>query len=89
MTTLQARVADELAAAARRRADNQGMSLSRYVAELVQQDLARAEEEAFWQEFTDYFADESHVAEAQAEAELYAATLTDGLDQDESWDVGR
>lgn len=79
-TTLQARVDDQLATAARERAENQGVSLSRYLINLVQQDLARAEEAEFWRSFTDYYDDPRHVAEAQMEAERYSHTLTDGLD---------
>lgn len=80
-TMLQARVDDRLAEAARRRADDQGLSLSRYLANLVSQDVAQAEESAFWRSFTDYYDDPRHVAESQAEAERYAHTLTDGLDE--------
>lgn len=77
---LQTRVDDELAQAARKRAEDQGLSLSRYLTNLVRQDLAHAEEAAFWRSFTDYYEDPQHVVEAQAEAERYAAALTDGLD---------
>lgn len=80
---LQARVDDELAAAARERAAAEGVSLSRYLANLVRHDLELAEEAAFWRSFTKYYEDPDHVAEAQAEAELYASTLSDGLDQDD------
>lgn len=86
-TTLQARVDDQLAHAARERAENQGVSLSRYLINLVHQDLAEAEEAEFWRSFTDYYDDPRHVAEAQAEAERYADTLTDGVD-DAARDAG-
>jgi hypothetical protein len=77
---LQTRVDDELARAARKRAEDQGLSLSRYLTALVREDLAKAEEEAFWRSFTDYYGDPRHVDEAQAETERYAPALTDGLD---------
>lgn len=80
---LQTRVEDELAEAARQRAEEQGLSLSRYLTNLVRQDLAHAEEAAFWQSFTNYYEHPHHVEEAQAEAERYAAALADGLDGDE------
>lgn len=84
---MQARVTGALAEAARRRAGDRGVSLSRYLAELVQQDLVRAEAQAFWSAFGDYYADERRVAEAQAVAESQAETLTDGFDPDEeTWD---
>jgi hypothetical protein len=80
---LQTRVDDELASAARKRAEDQGLSLSRYLTNLVRQDLEQAEEAGFWRSFTGYYDDPQHVAEAQAEAERYAAALTDGLDAHE------
>lgn len=83
-TTLQARLDDHLGKAARRRARDQGMSLSRYLTDLVRRDLAQAEEAAFWKSFTDYYSDPRHVVEAQAEAEEYRRTLTDGVDLDEN-----
>lgn len=83
---MQARVTGALAAAARRRAGDRGVSLSRYLAELVQEDLATAEAQAFWSAFSDYYADEHRVVEAQAVAESQAETLTDGWDpDDEAW----
>lgn len=82
MTIVQARVDERLARAARRRAREQGVSLSRYLVNLVRRDLAQAEEAAFWQGFTDYYDDPRRVAEAQADAESYAGTLTDGLDNE-------
>jgi antitoxin component of RelBE/YafQ-DinJ toxin-antitoxin module len=82
-TMLQTRVDDELADAARQRAEDQGLSLSRYLTNLVRRDLAQAEEAAFWQSFTDYYDNPQRVAEAQAEVEQYAGTLTDGLGPDE------
>lgn len=81
-TMLQARVDDRLADAARRRASDQGVSLSRYLTDLLRRDLAQAEEDAFWRPFLAYYEDPRHVAEAQAEAEQYAHTLTDGLEPD-------
>lgn len=74
LTTLQPRVDDQLASAACERAETQGVSLSRYLINLVRQDLAQAEEAEFWRSFTDYYDDPRHVAEAQAEAERYAHT---------------
>lgn len=78
--TLQARVNERLAKAARRRARETGTSVSRYLTDLVRRDVAQAEEAAFWQSFADYYRDPRHVAEVQAEAERFAATLTDGLE---------
>jgi hypothetical protein len=80
---LQTRVDDELADAARQRAEEQGLSLSRYLTNLVRRDLADAEEAAFWRSFTDYYDDPRRVAEVQADAESFAGTLTDGLYPDE------
>ncbi|TQN28746.1 hypothetical protein FHX37_4110 [Haloactinospora alba] len=71
-----------LAEAARRRAQEQGVSLAKYLIDLVRHDLRQAEEEAFWQPFADYYSDPEKVSEAQAEAERYAATLADGIDVD-------
>ncbi len=56
--------------------------MSRYLAELVRDDVARAEEAAFWQSFTDYYSDARNVREAQEVAEEFAATLRDGLEDD-------
>lgn len=81
-TTLQARVDEELAQAVRRRANEEGVSVSGYLTELVRRDVRQAQDDAFWQSFTDYYSDPEHVAEAQAEAERYAETLTDGIEPD-------
>lgn len=80
---LQARVDERLADAARRRASDQGVSLSRYLTDLLRRDLAQAEEAEFWRSFIAYYEDPRQVARAQDDAEEYAQTLTDGLDPDE------
>lgn len=87
MTTLRAKVPDELADAARKRADDQGMSLSRYLAGLVQQDLARAEEAAFWADVRATMGTaEARVWQA-AESERFAPALKNGLDPEDWSDV--
>lgn len=76
-TTIQARVPELLADAARQRAERLSVSVSQYLADLVRSDVERAEDEAFWADFTAYY-DAQHVVEAQAEAEVYAGSLLDG-----------
>jgi hypothetical protein len=83
-TTLQARVPDTLARAARSRAKELQIPVSQYLAELVATDLARAEDEHLWARFDAYYDDPAHVAAAQAQAEFHAGTLSDGL-PDEDW----
>ncbi len=77
---IQARMPDDLADAARRRAKDQGTSLSAYVTDLVRRDLVAARREKFWAEVERTMTTPEARADLAAEAEVFAETLTDGIE---------
>lgn len=77
---IQARLPDELAAAARRRAHDEQKSLSTYLADLVQRDVEAARRDEFWDEVERTMTTPEARAELAGDAEELAGTLTDGLD---------
>jgi hypothetical protein len=81
MTVLiQARVPDDLASAARRRAKDQEKSLSAYVTDLVRRDMEAARRERFWAEVERTMTTPQARADLAEEAEAFAGTLADGLE---------
>lgn len=82
MTTLiQARMSDELAAAARHRAKEQETSLSAYLTDLVRRDVETARREKFWAEVERTMTTPEARADLAAEVEAFSGTLTDGLER--------
>lgn len=79
-TALQARVDDELAKAARARAAELGVSVSRYLIDLVRRDMDAARRDRFWSEVERTMSTSEAREDLRREAEVFAATLRDGLD---------
>lgn len=81
MTTLiQARVPDDLADAARRRASDQEKSLSAYVADLLRRDMQAARRERFWVEVERTMTTPEARADLATETAALDGTLADGLE---------
>lgn len=82
MTTLiQARIPDDLAAAARRRAEDQDKSLSAYVTDLVRRDMETARRERFWAEVERTMTTPEARADLADETRAFDGTLADGLER--------
>lgn len=77
---IQARIPDDIAAAARERAKEQQISLSTYMANLVRLDTEEARRERFWSEVERTMTSPDAQADLAAEAETFAGTLDDGLE---------
>jgi hypothetical protein len=76
---IQARLPDELASAARRRAADQHRSLSSYLTDLVRRDAEAARREAFWAEVERTMTTPQARADLADDAAGLADTLGDGL----------
>lgn len=77
---IQARLPEDLAAAARERAKEEGLSVSAYVTELVRRDMEATRRERFWDEVERTMTTPEARADLAADADAYAGTLTDGLE---------
>lgn len=77
---IQARIPEDLAAAARQRAKDEQKSLSAYLTDLVQRDVETARRDEFWSEVERTMTTTAARAELTADAEAFAPTLADGLE---------
>ncbi|MGH8776935.1 MAG: hypothetical protein ACRDWI_17870 [Jiangellaceae bacterium] len=77
---IQARIPDDLAAAARQRAKDQEKSLSAYVTDLVRWDMEVARRERFWAEVEKTMTTPEARSDLAAEIEAFEGTMADGLE---------